>query len=138
MTLELGVVHELEVLAEMVFAIEGPLLLCLFLAREEIVRFKMLWSGVELMTEDAMSASRSWHCDGGSVIGTASPPLENQVQRLLMPLPIVLGWEGDRTEGALEYASRPSLCLLGGSSLSHRGSPTSTSLCGAIGPLGSV
>lgn len=126
MRFELCVVHELEVLTEVIFSVEGAFLLSLFLAGKEVMGFEVFGGGVELVAEDAVSASRGWDGDGGGVVGTAGPSLKGKVEGLLVALPVVLGGESVCAEGALEYAGRSRFGLLGCDALCHRGAATAT------------
>ena len=67
-------------LSEVVFSIEGALLLCLLLTGEEVVRFEVFWRRIDLVAEDAVSASCGRDGDSETVFRTASPSLESQVQ----------------------------------------------------------
>ena len=128
MRFEFRVVHELEMLTEVIFSVEGAFLLRLFLAGEEVVGFKMLRGGIELVAEDAVGAACGWDGDGGNVVWTAGPSFEGQMERFLVSLPVILGGEGVCAESALEYAGRSRLCLLSCDSLCHWSTATATAL----------
>lgn len=110
-------------LAEVVFAVEGPFLLSLFLALKEVVGFEVLAGGVFGLTEYAVLASSGLDCEGAAFWATG-PSFEGEVQGLLMSLPVVLCWEGVCAESTLEDTSTTRLCVLRSCSLGH-GSPLS-------------
>ena len=98
----LDVVHQPQVLAQMVFPVECTRFETLLLTGGVIVSGKMVFTWLELAAVDTLAlACRSIRNDLAQ--GRAYPFLERQVKTLLVPLPIILRLEAIGTERALEY-----------------------------------
>jgi hypothetical protein len=97
--------HKLQVLAQMVLPVKGALTQSPFLTRRVIMIFDMSLVGVRFATEDARHLP-FLRIEGARPVGRANPPLERQMQRLFMPLPVVFGPKRFRAEGALEGLER--------------------------------
>ena len=104
--MELDVVYQPKMLVEMVLAIEGPFVRRLSLAQAIVMRLQMVIVGVWSHAEHA--PADTVHKDS-TAFGGASPFIQGEMERLLVPLPVILGRERVRTECTLEDPGAPGL-----------------------------